>query len=140
VAFSTLSMPVDIPWASIATSPDMMDVTFCDESFPFDWRSSLAISVFEPKPEDLPDQFCGGRLVERSLFKHSFILSLKEVNALRLVIRRRAIILSMATAMVSQGCTDPTKFQPPPPRYTLASEVTCAEWHWLDHPLRHGLH
>jgi hypothetical protein len=61
MAFSPLSMPVDIPWAWIATSPDMMDVTFCDKSFPFDWRSSLAISVFEPKPEDLPDQVLWGQ-------------------------------------------------------------------------------
>src|SRR5262249_44604670 len=60
--FSILSMPIDIPWTLIAVSPDMMDVTFRDKVYPFDWRSSLAMSVFEPKPEDLPDNFCGGRL------------------------------------------------------------------------------
>src|SRR5206468_1709866 len=33
---------------------------FCNKRFPFEWRSSLAISVFEPKPEDLPEDLCEG--------------------------------------------------------------------------------
>ena len=55
-----LNLPVNIPWKLIAVSPDMMDVTFCNKRFPFEWRSSLAISVFEPKAEDLPADLCEG--------------------------------------------------------------------------------
>jgi hypothetical protein len=58
----SLDLPVDVPWKIIAASPDMMDTTVCNKKFPFAWRSSLAISVFEPKIEDLPDRLCDQRL------------------------------------------------------------------------------
>ena len=60
MATQLLNLPVNIPWKLIHQSPDMMDVQFCDKRFPFEWRSSLAISVFEPKPDDLPEDLCEG--------------------------------------------------------------------------------
>src|SRR5437773_5656637 len=60
MATQLLNLPVNIPWKLIHQSPDMMDVQFCNKRFPFEWRSSLAISVFEPKPEDLPEDLCEG--------------------------------------------------------------------------------
>jgi hypothetical protein len=57
-----LGLPLDIPWRLIAASPDMMDEKFCNKTFPFAWRSSLAISVFQPAVEDLPPELCGQRL------------------------------------------------------------------------------
>src|SRR5437667_1444212 len=60
MATQLLNLPVNIPWKLIHQSPDMMDVHFCNKLFPFEWRSSLAISVFEPKPEDLPEDLCEG--------------------------------------------------------------------------------
>jgi len=53
-----LNLPVNIPWKLIAVSQDMMDTQFCNKLFPFEWRSSLAISVFEPKADDLPEDLC----------------------------------------------------------------------------------
>jgi hypothetical protein len=49
-----LSLPVDIPWKLIATTPSMMDLTIGSGAFPPKWRSSLAIFSFEPElpPED----------------------------------------------------------------------------------------
>lgn len=57
-----LNLPINIPWRQIAVSPDMMDKTFCNKKFPFAWRSSMAISVYEPKPEDLPEELCGDQI------------------------------------------------------------------------------
>ena len=57
-----LNLPVNIPWKQIAVSPDMMDRQFCNKRFPFAWRSSLAISVYEPRPEELPEELCGDRI------------------------------------------------------------------------------
>ncbi|MDP9373955.1 MAG: hypothetical protein M3Q65_16160 [Chloroflexota bacterium] len=57
-----LNLPIDIPWKLIAVSPDMMDTTFCNKRFPFAWRSSLAISAYEPKLEDLPEEMCEERM------------------------------------------------------------------------------
>jgi hypothetical protein len=59
---SGLNLPYDVPWRLIAVSRDMMDPTFCNEAFPYVWRSSLAISVFEPTDEDLLEQHCGKQL------------------------------------------------------------------------------
>jgi hypothetical protein len=58
MATQLLNLPLNIPWKLIHQSPDMMDVQFCNKRFPFEWRSSLAISVFEP--EDLPEDSCAG--------------------------------------------------------------------------------
>ena len=57
-----LNLPINIPWKQIAVSPDMMDTKFCNKKFPFAWRSSLAISAYEPKPEDLPEELCNERI------------------------------------------------------------------------------
>jgi hypothetical protein len=54
MTLTALNLPFDIPWKLIATSPDMMDMSFCDKTFPRPWRSSLAIYVYEPTPDDLP--------------------------------------------------------------------------------------
>lgn len=59
---SLLTLPVNIPWKLVAVSPDMMDTSFCDNRFPLVWRSSLAISAYEPKLEELPDVACQGRI------------------------------------------------------------------------------
>ena len=39
-----------------------MDTDFCDRTFPYRWRSSLAISAFEPSLDDLPEDLCDERL------------------------------------------------------------------------------
>jgi len=62
VTACSVDLPVNIPWKLIAASADMMDTRFCNKRFPFAWRSSLALSVYEPRIEDLPDGLCGQRL------------------------------------------------------------------------------
>lgn len=57
-----LPQPQDIPWKLLCTSNDMMDPTWCNKKFPMPWKSSVAISAYEPKEEDLPTPFCAGRL------------------------------------------------------------------------------
>jgi hypothetical protein len=49
---------IGIPWKVMAASPDMMDVIYNNQRFPYAWRSSLAISVYEPLPADLPSHLC----------------------------------------------------------------------------------
>lgn len=61
MAGNLLNLPINIPWKQIAVSPDMMDDKFCNKLFPFAWRSSMAISVYEPDPDDLPEELCGDR-------------------------------------------------------------------------------
>src|SRR5437763_15923209 len=53
-----LNLPVSVPWKLLGVSQDMMDTQFCDKQFPIEWRSSLAVSAFEPKAEDLPEELC----------------------------------------------------------------------------------
>lgn len=62
MAVVSLNLPKDIPWKLIAVSPDMMDTTSRNREFPFAWRSSLAISAYEPKLDELPEERCGDRL------------------------------------------------------------------------------
>ncbi|MCP4263261.1 MAG: hypothetical protein GY774_37995 [Planctomycetes bacterium] len=62
MADETETLPVSISWKLITASPDMMDTTFCNKKFPFAWRSSLAISAYEPNPEDLPEKLCGEKI------------------------------------------------------------------------------
>jgi len=59
---STLTLPQETTWKLLTVSPDMMDTQFCNKSFPFRWRSSLAVSAFEPKPGALPEELCEGRI------------------------------------------------------------------------------
>jgi hypothetical protein len=51
-----------IPWKVIAASSDMMDVTFDNRRFPFTWRSSLAIAVYEPPADELTAPLCDQRI------------------------------------------------------------------------------
>lgn len=44
MANQLLNLPVNVPWSLVGVSQDMMDVRFCDKRFPFEWRSSLALS------------------------------------------------------------------------------------------------
>jgi hypothetical protein len=58
----SMSLPINIPWKIIAVLPEMMDTQFCNKQFPFNWRTSLAISAYEPKLEDMPTEFCNERI------------------------------------------------------------------------------
>jgi hypothetical protein len=62
MALQDFALPVSIPWKLIASSPDMMDTEFCNKTFPYRWRSSLAISAYEPKLETLPEELCEQRV------------------------------------------------------------------------------
>ena len=62
MATQSLNLPVAIPWLQIAVSRDMMDEQFCNKRFPFSWRSSMAISIYEPPLDELPEDLCGQRL------------------------------------------------------------------------------
>jgi hypothetical protein len=59
---SLLDLPKEIAWKIMSVSPDMMDTQFCNKLFPFAWRSSLAISAFEPTLEELPEELCDERI------------------------------------------------------------------------------
>ena len=59
---SDLSLPVDVPWTLLSVSPDMMDTSFCDKTFPFEWRSSLAIFGYELPVDDIPEGLCDVRI------------------------------------------------------------------------------
>lgn len=58
----TNEVSIGIPWKVIAASPDMMDVTYNNRRFPYAWRSSLAISIFEPPTAELPSTLCGQKI------------------------------------------------------------------------------
>ena len=58
MATQLLNLPVNIPWKLVAVSPDMMDTKALNKRFPYEWRSSLAISAYEPSLEELPDEIC----------------------------------------------------------------------------------
>ena len=62
MATCALDLPINVPWKLIAASADMMDTRFCNKLFPFAWRSSLALSAYEPGPTDVPDNLCGQQL------------------------------------------------------------------------------
>ena len=62
MATQSLNLPFAIPWLQIAVSRDMMDEHFCNKRFPFSWRSSMAISIYEPPLDELPEDLCGQRL------------------------------------------------------------------------------
>ena len=59
---SIMNLPINIPWKLIASSPDMMDLKFCDKEYPNPWNSSIAISVYEPDTNDLPPELCGDKI------------------------------------------------------------------------------
>lgn len=57
-----LAQPEDIQWQPLCVSEDMMDPTFCNKKFPVPWKSSIAISAYEPNKDELPEPFCAGKL------------------------------------------------------------------------------
>jgi hypothetical protein len=59
---SALTMPQEPTWKLLAVSSDMMDTQFCNKRFPFRWRSSLAVSAFEPDTDNLLRGLCEGRI------------------------------------------------------------------------------
>lgn len=62
MAGQLLNLPVNIPWLQVAASPDMIDTEFCNKRFPFTWRSSLAMAIYEPTLEELPEELCDQRI------------------------------------------------------------------------------
>lgn len=54
-----LNLPVDIPWTLVNCSSDMMDVNFCDKQMPPPFRSSIALYTYDPKEEDIPEEYSG---------------------------------------------------------------------------------
>lgn len=57
-----LNLPVDIPWTLIDCTADMMDKTFCNRHFPSPFKSSIAVYAYEPKADELPEEYCGKRI------------------------------------------------------------------------------
>ena len=57
-----LTLPQETSWKRLAVSPDMMDTWFCNKKFPHRWRSSIAVSAFEPDPATVPPGLCEGTL------------------------------------------------------------------------------
>ena len=55
-------LPIEPSWKLIGVTPDMMDAQACNKDFPFCWRSSMAISVFEPAESPLQERLCEGRI------------------------------------------------------------------------------
>jgi hypothetical protein len=56
MSLQDLSLPVDVPWRLIATSPDML----ATKKSPFPhamWRSSIAVFAYQPDLSDLADEF-----------------------------------------------------------------------------------
>ena len=56
------SQPMQVPWRLIASSPDMMDETYCNKKFPFAFRSSIAIYSYDVDEVELPKQYANQRL------------------------------------------------------------------------------
>lgn len=57
MATNLLNLPINIPWCQIAVTENMIDQRIGSDRFPLPWRSSMAISAYEPKSEDLPEEF-----------------------------------------------------------------------------------
>lgn len=59
-----LNLPIDIPWKLVNCSEDMMDKTFCDKKMPSPFRSSISLYTYEPKVEDIPEEYskCGKQI------------------------------------------------------------------------------
>lgn len=58
----TMKLPSHIPWCQIGVTEQMIDKGFGDRRFPAPWRSSMAISAYEPKTEDLPEEINDKRI------------------------------------------------------------------------------
>ena len=54
--------PIQIPWELVASSPDMMDETFCNKKFPFPWRSSIAIYAYDVDEASLKTEYADQRI------------------------------------------------------------------------------
>lgn len=59
---NSLRLPLEIPWKLIGASADMMDTRFCNKQYPYRWRSSLAMYLYEPPPEEQDERLCGQRI------------------------------------------------------------------------------
>jgi hypothetical protein len=58
-----LAEPVNIPWTLVDSSVDTMDTTYCNKKYPPPFRSSVALSVYEPPEDELPAQIsCKSRI------------------------------------------------------------------------------
>jgi len=59
-----LNLPIDIPWKLVNCSEDMMDKTFCDKKMPSPFRSSISLYTYDPKVEDIPEEYskCGKQI------------------------------------------------------------------------------
>lgn len=59
-----LNLPIDIPWKLVNCSEDMMDKTFCDKKMPSPFRSSISLYTYDPKIEDIPEEYskCGKQI------------------------------------------------------------------------------
>ncbi len=55
------SSPTQIPWRLVASSPDMIDETYCNKKFPFPWQSSIAIYAYDVDDKNLPDEYANQR-------------------------------------------------------------------------------
>lgn len=59
-----LNLPIDIPWKLVNCSEDMMDKTFCNKKMPSPFRSSISLYTYDPKVEDIPEEYskCGKQI------------------------------------------------------------------------------
>lgn len=62
MAYTEMSLPIDIPWKRIGASHDMIAQNFGYLDFPEKWRSSMALFYHEPDPADLPPEYCNRRI------------------------------------------------------------------------------
>ena len=58
----SLNLPINIPWCQIAVTEQMMDKDHGGRQYPAPWRTSMAISAYEPATESLPEEFSGKRI------------------------------------------------------------------------------
>ncbi len=58
MGYTEMGLPIDIPWKRIGVSRDMIDQDYTDYEFPQKWISSIALFYHEPKPEELPPDYC----------------------------------------------------------------------------------
>ena len=65
MAIQLMNLPVNIPWKLVDASPDMMvprPIGDLESGTQYQWKSSLAIYAYEPKPEDLDEALCDQRI------------------------------------------------------------------------------
>ena len=60
MAYTEMSLPIDIPWKRMGVSEDMIDPKADDLKFPEKWQSSIA--VFYHEPAELPPEYCNRKI------------------------------------------------------------------------------